>query len=284
MRCAQDLSVGTVLVNIAGRATLALVGGLIVVGSVVVCGHLASLVAWTRLDPAIMQAALDKRVASQVARSALGHSAIPALLVLGLMVTCSIWPVSVRRGATYVAVGLFSNLTVQGVKHGVLPAPDSLNPLSGHAGVVAAVCLGWLAFTPERTRGGSLAAGAVVWGVSGGVILASWHTVPEVLCPLGIVTGWMVIGAAFAGRSVGGASEMRLVLASICVGTVALGVGLGLAQSRTAEFLRHSWAAPVLAEVIVAGATLLAVGVVLLARGKRYAPGDRCSRTACARP
>lgn len=213
-------------------------------------------------------------------RGGLAYLAISVLFVLGALVVYALWRTSRRRALAYAVTGLLANLTVQGVKHGVLPGGHSLNPLSGHVGIAAAVCLGWLAFSPRRARGDVWAVGAVVAGVSGGVVLASWHTVPQVLCPLGIVTGWVLLGigvvdqgAAVAGPEESLGSTWPALLAA-GVGGAGLGIVVVCVASRTTALATHPWGAVALAEVAIVAATALATGTVLLARPPVLAPDE----------
>lgn len=97
------------------------------------------------------------------------------------------------------------NVTVQLLKHPpppVKPLLIALDPLSGHVGVVGATGLAWLVVGPVRHR--VAAATAVLLAlavVAAGVILASWHSVPQVFCPLAICLGWTLVLAGVDRRS-----------------------------------------------------------------------------------
>lgn len=246
--------------------------GAVVVSAALVAGSwaLATLLAidsrMVALDGVVRSITQARPDAWHGMRGALAYVAIPSLLILGALASYAIWQGSRRAAIVYAAVGLASNLTLQAVKHGHLPGSDELNPLSGHAGVAGAVCLGWLAFAPRRTSQDGWAAWGVTCGVSGGVILASWHAVPQVLCPLGIVTGWVVVGSNCCGVSSDGRPSARSPILVTMFGTAALGVTVGAAQIRGPNLVGHPWAAVAMAEAVVAAATVLAVGVVLLTR------------------
>lgn len=199
-------------------------------------------------------------------RGTLAYLGLPVLLVLGASATYAMWRESWRAVAAYVIVGLASNLTVQGFKHDVLPSADAVNPLSGHVGVASAVCLGWLAYSPRRTWGMASAAGVVMGGVSVGVILAGWHTVPQVLCTLSIVTGWVVLGSAFNGAAPDARSQRRGSLLVTGIGVAGLAVGLGAARAGSGVLAGHPLVMVALMGSMVAALTVLSVGAVLLTR------------------
>lgn len=139
-----------------------------------------------------------------VVRDGLAYVAIPILLLLAGIMVLACARRSPRQAILLAAHLLGANLTVQLLKH-VPPAAQPLlaplDPLSGHVGVVAATCLGWLVVAPPRWRAPSAAAGLVaVSGVTFGVVLASWHSVPQVFCPLLVCVGWALLLAAVERR------------------------------------------------------------------------------------
>jgi hypothetical protein len=154
--------------------------------------------AWSEVVDATMR---DRPGVWGLLRGGYAYLLIPELLVVlaGLLVL-----VHRHRGsrAAWVlgAVALASNLTVQFVKLaplGIEQNPTALDPLSGHVGVAAGVCLGWLVVAPPLWRARSaVATAAVLVAVTSGVLLAGWHSPFQLLCPLLMATGWAVVGAA----------------------------------------------------------------------------------------
>jgi hypothetical protein len=98
------------------------------------------------------------------------------------------------RGVQVAVVLLLANASVQGLKHWPGPptgAAEGSEPLSGHAGLVGAVALTWLATSrlDRMSRNAGIAASAVA--VTGLVaIVAGKHSPVQVVCPLVICLGW----------------------------------------------------------------------------------------------
>jgi len=183
-------------------------------------------------------------------------------------------------------VAVLSNVMVQFVKLaplGIEQGPTALDPLSGHVGVAAGVCLGWLVVAPARWRAGSAAAAAgVLVAVTSGVILAGWHSPFQVLCPLLIATGWTAVAAAVMSPDVlpsGGrrlserSSDTRHGWAAVLSGLLVV-AGSSAVLFRLRESIVQIETAPVvLAAFWTAGWCAAAVGVVLIV--SRHVPDQR---------
>ena len=132
----------------------------------------------------------------QVLRDVLSRAAMPALFLILIVMLIAVWRAR-RRAALVLALAVvLANLTVQAIKHapGVPPRQLALiDPMSGHVGIVAAIALCWLVVAPRRAKAVSaLCAVVAITAISFGVILAGWHTLPQVMCPLLIAAGWAV--------------------------------------------------------------------------------------------
>ena len=195
--------------------------------------------------------------------------AMPALFVIGVLITLAIWRQSRRLAVAYVVVGVTANLLNQAVKHDLLPGGGAVNPLSGHAGLVGAVCLGALAFWPRRPSSVAvIGALAAISSICVGLVLVGWHTVPQLLESLGLVLGCVVLGSAICPRS---PSPGRACTASAAVGAGFLGVAAA-AHVVARDFsdmkgdgptaLALSMAAAVAIAVLVTGITLVAAQLV----------------------
>lgn len=126
--------------------------------------------------------------------------AVPALLLLFACMVVATAQVSVRSAAVLMVTTLAANLCVQACKYPPLSQTAlilPLDPLSGHAGVVGGVCLGWLLVAPAGLRlVSAVSSAAAIAGIGMGVVLAGWHTMSQVVTPLAICTGWALLGAA----------------------------------------------------------------------------------------
>jgi hypothetical protein len=200
---------------------------------------------------------------------------IPALIVLFAVLLVVAYRGSRRAAWVFGAVALFSNLTVQFVKTaplGIEQSSTALDPLSGHVGVAAGVCLGWLVVAPTSWRRCSAAvATAILVAVSSGVMTAGWHSPFQVLCPLLMATGWAIVGGALLSRE-GKERWHSEVSRDTLHGVAATVSGLLVVAVTTALVLRYAASilqlgpAPVaLAAVWTAGWCAAAVGVVILA-------------------
>jgi hypothetical protein len=152
----------------------------------------------------------------QVLRDFLSRLAMPSLFIILILMLLAVGRASRRTAAVLALTVLLANLTIQAIKHapGVPPRQlELIDPMSGHVGVVAAIALGWLVVAPRKTKAVSaLGAVAMITGVSLGVVLAGWHTLPQILCPLLISTGWAVAAGMLVPveRSSRWATTMRL--------------------------------------------------------------------------
>ena len=203
-----------------------------------------------------------------------GQLAKPVLIGVALVLFAVTLRVSRRRAGAFALVVVMTNLTVQGAKH--VPLVDhavlgALNPLSGHVGLAAGVGLGWLLVAPRCRGVTAVAVTALLAGVGSGVVVAGWHTVPQVVCPLLVGIGWALVGASLTGpatESRGGLTGRPWIPALVS----ALGVGLAVAAtSRFSAVVTgpSSGSTPAgalaLALATVVGASIATVSLVLLA-------------------
>lgn len=130
-------------------------------------------------------------------RGVLAHLAIPALLLGAGVMVVVVFRRSRHRAMVLAGAMVGANLMVQVVKHPVVWHPDwaaALDPLSGHAAVSSAVLLASVLVVPTALRPATAAMGTVVvWLVGVGVVLASWHTVVQVICPFIAALGWVIL-------------------------------------------------------------------------------------------
>jgi hypothetical protein len=199
---------------------------------------------------------------------------IPALFVMFAVLLVSVYRRSRRRAWVFGAVALLSNLTVQFVKLvplGIEESSTSLNPLSGHVGVAAGVCLGWLVVAPApwRRRSAAGAAGVLV-AVSTGVMTAGWHSPFQVLCPLLMATGWAIVGSAVLSRpsgvrGSGPSSDLRHGVAATLSGLLVVVLSTAVLLRYPASMLQLGAAPVALGAFWTAGWCAAAVGVVTLA-------------------
>jgi hypothetical protein len=217
----------------------------------------------------------------RLVRGGLAYLAIPALAVLLGLLLWVAFRRSPRAAVVLAAVTLLANVSVQTVKHTPFGFGErwvSLNPLSGHAAVVAAIGLGWLVVAPIRhTAHAAAAALALVGSVGTGVVLAGWHTPYQVLCPLLICAGWAIVGAAAVGGQDGGrpsgASRLALTLGGL--GAAVL-VGIAVALANGSVPIQQDRAPPVVTSVLaVFAASALVVGIVLWPASRIGLPDPR---------
>ena len=209
------------------------------------------LAAWPPVADVTTAVILEVRPRSGVwrlLRGSLRYVAVPALLLLAVAAFSVVWRRDRLRAAAFGASFLVSNLLVQLVKHGQLPSTEGLNPLSGHAGLACGLALSWYAVLGDgrADRGSRSRRGAVLTlaaGTGAAVILTGWHSLPQVLGPLGLATGCALVARAVVGTRSSGPAGPRASL---------------LAASVTA---RAAVAAPVVTTVVVA-VGVAAVGVL----------------------
>ena len=203
-------------------------------------------------------------------RGGFAYVAIPALLVLLALMALACYRRSVRRAALLAMTVVIANLSVQLVKHapfGLADEGSRLNPLSGHVGVAASVCLTWMVVGPPgRRRGTALASGVVIGGIAFGVIMAGWHTPWQVLCSLMLCTGWAVVSSAFVvsahSRAVDRPAGRLSSLTATALALALAGgswVALLMAPDRLSD---HGWAPVGVLILWIAGLCIAAVGLV----------------------
>jgi hypothetical protein len=200
---------------------------------------------------------------------------MPALLLLFAVLFVLAYRRSPKDAWVVGGVVLFSNLTVQFVKIaplGIEQSSTALDPLSGHVGVAAGGCLGWLVVGPTSWRRPSAAAAAaILMAVSSGVMTAGWHSPFQVLCPLLMATGWAVVGSAVLSPEEDGPwpSEMsrdtQHGVAATLSGLLVVALTTGLLLRYSASILQLGAAPVALAAVWTAGWCAAAVGVIILA-------------------
>lgn len=199
----------------------------------------------------------------------------PALVVASAVLV--LWCVGRRSRQTAMALGLTvlaSNVTVQVVKHSPVDPGGllaQLGPLSGHATLVAAFCLGCLLVAPPgHVVATALSSCALTVVVCIGVMAMGWHDPSELVAPLMICLGWALVAwprvaRRYAHRRPPGCG-FGYPAAALMVGGAVL-ASFGLAAS--------SWPTTVgkvvdpgveSASVFIVGAVLLTVGALLAAR------------------
>lgn len=142
-----------------------------------------------------------------VLSKALMHPVMWAAVVVGAV---ALVVVALRDGVRAAApaglVWLGANLTVQAVKHGLVPLlpGDAAPQLSGHTAVVAGAALLLVRAVPSRWRRlTALAAVVVLVGVGVGVVLVGWHSPAQAAAPVLLTGVWAALlrpWAAGAGR------------------------------------------------------------------------------------
>lgn len=257
--------------GIVRRWLLAAGGVVVAVLSVHLCGHLAQASDWASLGTEVRESVRPRSGMWRVLRGTLHFLEIPALLAVAAAVGYAAWRRDRRAAITFAVVLLVTNLLVQGVKHGPLPTPRDLNPLSGHAGLSAGLSCAWvltgLGGENRRRRLLLSVATLVLAGTGGAVLLTGWHTLPQVLAPIGIGTGCALIGRAIGPADLPAPTTRRggylLVVVAVAVGLAAL---WGLDTIADSGASRVGPALAVLLAMVVA-ATSMAVGVVGLGAG-----------------
>src|SRR4029453_12534502 len=151
----------------AGRLTMAAAGLVVVAVAAPLAGWMTYTPTGTRWSKVIDDTQTDVTGLWRVLQLGYVYLLIPALFVMFAVLLVSVYRRSRRRAWVFGAVALLSNLTVQFVKLvplGIEERSTSLNPLSGHVGVAAGVCLGWLVVAPApwRRRSAAGAAGVLV--------------------------------------------------------------------------------------------------------------------------
>lgn len=251
------------------RGLLATGGVAVVVLCVHLCGQFAQSADWVAVGEHVRESVRPRPGAWRLLRGTLHFLEIPALFVLATGIAYAVWRRDRRAAAIFVVVFVVTNLVVQGVKHGPLSTPPELNPLSGHAGLAAGLGCGWLvsglSVGRARRRVQVWGAAVVMAGTCGAVILTGWHTLPQVLAPLGIA-----VGCAVTGRALGPPAEPPPTSRAVAFALVVVGAAMafvarwGLDSVASADQVRT---VPGLAVLLatVAAATCAAVGLLGLA-------------------
>jgi hypothetical protein len=163
---------------------------------------MASVLPWEVWARVVDDTMSDRPGVWRLMRGALAYLAIPGFFIVLVLMLIACFRRSVRAACVLAGVALLSNVSVQLVKHGPLwlgGSWSSVNPLSGHVGVAAGVCFAWLVVAPsELRRRSALASLIAIAGVSAGVVLAGWHTLFQVFCPMLICAGCALVGRVVA--------------------------------------------------------------------------------------
>ena len=188
----------------------------LIVGSVPVAVLLLSTTAGGPLTYLVADALSGLNGPWQALRDSLSRLALPFSFLIFVGMLLVLGRGSRRAASVLLATVVLANVTVQAIKHTpVVPARQValIDALSGHVGVVAGIALGWLVVAPIKTKAVSaIGAVATITAMSFGVVLAGWHTLPQVICPLMICTGWAVAAGMLApGKgSSGSAASVQL--------------------------------------------------------------------------
>jgi hypothetical protein len=205
-------------------------------------------------------------------RGALAYLAIPAAIVVAVLLVWHRARRSRHDGAVLGAFILLCNVLVQAVKHPGFDSPwSSIDPVSGHVGVLGAVALGAVLVTTSRRRGAVAAAAVSVISVAAiGVILAGWHTLPQVLCPLILVSGAALVASSLLDRSNeasfgrGWTRSRTGSLMAVVIFALVTVTGMTLAYSRALD-VRTLLAATMLLIFSLSGAAVVVVLLTLKA-------------------
>ena len=211
------------------RLLRTLVGAAVLVVTVDVCGRLSGSSGWMHLGVEVSESVRPRPGAWRLLRGTMHYLAIPALLMLAAGIGLTRWRRDRRAALTFAAVLLGTNLAVQAVKHVFMHVPTGLNPLSGHVGIAVGLGFGYVC----TLRGGSTRwSAAQAWmavllmaGTGVAVLLTGWHTLPQVLAPMGIGAGCALLVGALAPIHRAGISTITacgLLFAGIALGAVAL--------------------------------------------------------------
>jgi len=264
----------------ARRWLLATCGVAVIVLSVHLAGQLAQASAWADVGAEVRESVRPRPGGWRLLRGTLHFLEIPALLALGTAIGYAVWRRDRRAAVTFAGVLLATNLLTQGIKHGPVSTPSGLNPLSGHVGLAAGLGCAWVLIglgLETRWRRVSLGGAAlVVAGTGGAVLLTGWHTLPQVLAPIGIAAGCALIAGSASPPHLPALTTGRAGFWMVLVG-LALGVGAvwGGGSIASAEASRVGPAIALLLAVVVA-ATTVALGLVGFCAGffRGGAPAD----------
>ena len=250
-------------------------GGLLVSGLwVYAVSRLALTTPWLELGELLRQDVRPRPGAWRLLRGGLDHLALPALAVGTLVLVGDAWRRDRASALLCLAGVLTTNVVVQGMKHGQVAAPDGVNPLSGHVGVAAGIGLCWLAASGGRGGAGHrgravqvLVVGLMAGGMPVAVLLTGWHTLVQVLVPVGIATGCAMAVGAGRGRP----PEQRPLWprSLLAVGALATGVALLSAHHWAAEATQRPVWAGALSTAVAAAASACAIALVALGSDRR---------------
>jgi hypothetical protein len=133
----------------------------------------------------------------RVMRGVLAYAAIPGLLAAAAMLVLLTVRRSRRDALVLAGAMIAANVMVQVLKHAPgwsAPVVTPLDPLSGHAAVSGSVLLAWaVTVRPPRRIYAAAIAAFVVSLIGVGVVLASWHSVAQVVCPFLVALGWTIV-------------------------------------------------------------------------------------------
>lgn len=227
----------------------------------------ASSPAWQSLSEGLVTHLRSRPGGWRLMRGGLHYLVLPGLGLLGLVVAGLVWRRDRPALPAFVTGAVLTSLAVQGTKQVQLPGAPELNPLSGHLGVAAGLALPLLVLPVLPLLLRVLGSLALLVGTGGGVLLAGWHTLPQVAAPLGIGAACVVLAMAVApGRE---RPTMSALLPSSIAGCGVIGL---TAIAYAVTHLDVPAAAPVpfgtaatLAFAALTSAALLAIGLVLLA-------------------
>ncbi len=203
-----------------------------------------------------------------------GQAVKPGLIVIAVAVLAGTVRRSPRSAGVFALVVVMTNVTVQGAKH--LPFLDqvtlaALNPLSGHAGLAAGVGLGLVVVVTRLRALVAVAAATVFAGVGAGVVLAGWHTMAQVVCPLAVGVGWSLVGASLTGDADGrrgrwGRREGEVALGG-AGGLMLVGVAVvAMPWSLDGGFSEESGLSSLVLQLaVIVGSSLAALSAVVLA-------------------
>ncbi len=179
-----------------GRLRQGLLALALVLGAVPAAVLLLSTTAGGPLTYVVADALSARGGPWQVLRDLLSRAAMPTLFLILVLMLIAVWRVHRRTALVLALAVVLANVTVQAIKHSPVVSPQRLaliDPMSGHVGIVAAIALCWLVVAPRKTKAlSALLAVVAITAISFGVVLAGWHTLPQVICPLLIATGWAV--------------------------------------------------------------------------------------------
>jgi hypothetical protein len=215
----------------------------------------------------------------RVMRGVLAYAAIPGVLVAAAMLVLLTVRRSRRDALVLAGAMITANVMVQVLKHPVGwggSAVRALDPLSGHVGVTGAVLLAWVVTVRPQRRVYAAAIAAFVVSLIGiGVVLASWHSVAQVVCPFLVALGWIIVaeGLLSPPREPTPPRNRRLGVVAVPFGLLVAAVSFALAAHAEVPTDRTLGMAVWCLGGAVAGMAVAGVGVLLW----NQAPNRRAS-------